>query len=164
MRRPLLLLFICNLVAALPLHLPGFGDQKPLLSVRHHHAALPSIQVLDRIPRSAELLFTASDDDEMIHIWLPLEKRIYTRDYPVLPLHPASARIINVLGISAKISARHKQQQVTCIIKAGANRSQFQTPTELDVVFREGDGGLRLDEADSPLCLKGREVESYECF
>ncbi|CAD0082712.1 unnamed protein product, partial [Aureobasidium vineae] len=152
------------MVAAFPLHLPVFITQQPLLSVERYRAAQPSTQHLERVLRSAELLFTASDDDEMVHVWLPLGRRIDTRDYPVLPSHPASARIINVLGFSTRTSARRKQQQTTCIIKAVKDRSQHQGQRELDAVFQDGDGGVRLDEAGSPLCLIGREVESYECF
>lgn len=79
MQRPLLFLLACSLIAALPLRLPILVDQTPLLLSGSHYAAHPLTQHLDRMPISAELLFTASDDDEMIHVWLPLGKRISTR-------------------------------------------------------------------------------------
>lgn len=79
MQRPLLLLLACGLVAALLLHLSDFVKTKPLVSVGPYHAAHLLTQHLERMPESAELLFTAGDDDEMIHIWLPLGKRIFTR-------------------------------------------------------------------------------------
>ncbi|KAI4729963.1 hypothetical protein E4T49_02321 [Aureobasidium sp. EXF-10728] len=166
MWHPLLFLLACRLVAAFPLHLPVSITQQPLLSSGRYRAAQPSTQHLERVSRSAELLLTTSDDDEMVHIWLPLGKRVYTRDYPVLPLHPASARIINVLDSSTRTSVRRnkQQQQITCVIKAVADRSRHPGQTELDVTFQEGDGGVRLDEGGSPLCLERREVESYECF
>ena len=92
MQRPLLFLLACSLVAALPLHLPIFVDQKPLLLSGSHHAAHSPTQHLDRKPISAELLFTASDDDEMIHVWLPLGKRISTRMYPLPVLVDCDSR------------------------------------------------------------------------
>ena len=70
MQRPLLFLLFCSLVAALPLHFPVFLDQA-LRAIDSQH--------LERIPRSAELLFTASDDDEISHVWLPIGKRLHTR-------------------------------------------------------------------------------------
>ncbi|KEQ80939.1 hypothetical protein D6C78_02323 [Aureobasidium pullulans] len=174
MQHPFLLLLACNLASALPLHLPAFEYQRPLKSVDLPHTAQPSTKHLDRVPRSAELLFTASDDDEMVHVWLPLGKRIYTRDYPVLPLHPTSARISNVLGVSTEVTARHKQQQVTCIISAGNDSSERkfvgrdrgakQAEMEVTVSFQEGDRVVRFDGPDSTWHLKGREVKSYECF
>ena len=81
MQRPLVLLLACSLVAALPLHLPIFFDQKPLLLSGSHHKAHPLVQHLNRMPDWAELLFTVSDDDEMVHIWLPLGRRVSTRMY-----------------------------------------------------------------------------------
>jgi len=41
---------------------------------------------------------------------------------------------------------------------------QIPAQPELEVVFEEGEGVVRLDEASSPHDLTGREVESYECF
>jgi len=70
MQRPLLFLLFCSLVAALPLHFPVFLDQA-LRAMDSQH--------LERIPRSAELLFTASDDDEISHVWLPLGKLLRAR-------------------------------------------------------------------------------------
>lgn len=83
MQRPLLFLLTCSLVAALPLHLSVFVNQEPLLSIGPMHATHPLTQHLDRMPDSVELLFTASDDDEMIHVWLPLGKRVSTRMYHI---------------------------------------------------------------------------------
>jgi hypothetical protein len=83
MLRPLIFLLACSLVAALPLHLPIFLVQKPQLLSGSHHKAHP-LTHLDRMPDSVELLFTASDDDEMIHVWLPLGKRVSTRTYHLL--------------------------------------------------------------------------------
>lgn len=80
MLRPLIFLLACSPVAALPLHLPIFLDQKPQLLSGSHHKAHP-LTHLDRMPDSVELLFTASDDDEMVHVWLPLGKRVSTRTY-----------------------------------------------------------------------------------
>ncbi|KAG9634675.1 hypothetical protein KCU64_g15325, partial [Aureobasidium melanogenum] len=99
------------------------------------------------MPDSVELLFTASDDDEMIHVWLPLGKRVSTQsvgDYPVLPLHPTSARIVNVLGSSTKASVRRKHQQVTCVIMTIANESKLGTQAYLMAVSQEVDGVVRL--------------------
>lgn len=68
MQRPLLFLLACSLTAALPFHLSVLVDQKPLLLLGPNHVAYPLTQHLDRIPESAELLFTTSDDDEMVHV------------------------------------------------------------------------------------------------
>lgn len=86
MQCPLLFLLACSLVAAFPVHFPVFLDRQALRSIDFHHAAHLSNQRLERIPRSAELLFTASDDDEISHVWLPLGKRLHTStsDLPML--------------------------------------------------------------------------------
>lgn len=86
MQYPFLLLLACNLASALPLHLPAFQYQRPLKSVDLPHTAQHSTKHLDRVPRSAELLLTASDDDEMVHVWLPLGNRIYTRECSIFML------------------------------------------------------------------------------
>ncbi|THX99231.1 hypothetical protein D6D03_07339 [Aureobasidium pullulans] len=174
MQYPFLLLLACNLASALPLHLPAFQYQRPLKSVDLPHTAQHSTKHLDRVPRSAELLLTASDDDEMVHVWLPLGNRIYTRDYPVLPLHPTSARISNVLGVSTEVTARRKQQQVTCIISAGSDSSERGFVARdrgaklwkmgVTVSFQEGDGVVKFVGPKAMWHLEGREVKSYECF
>jgi hypothetical protein len=78
MQRPLLFLLACTLVAALPLQFPAFLERQALQSIDFRRLAHSSNQHLERIPRSAELLFTASDDDEIFHVWLPLGKRLHT--------------------------------------------------------------------------------------
>ena len=85
-------------------------------------------------------------------------------DHPALPLHPASAKIVHVLGVSTEAGAESNQQQVTCIIKTRANGSQHGGQVELDVAFQEEDGVVRLNGASSAYDLTGREVDSYECF
>ncbi|KAI5248436.1 hypothetical protein E4T42_05617 [Aureobasidium subglaciale] len=165
MQRPLLFLLACNMVVGFPLHLPVFGGQQ--------------YQLYDA--ESVELLLTASDDDELTHIWLPLKQRIFTQlireyagDYPVLPLHPTSVGISNVHGLSTKFLPWHKREQVVCRTTVKADvKSQVpiegvSNPESLqedgEVQFRERDGVVRLDEVDSVWYLAGREVESYECF
>ncbi|KAI5204120.1 hypothetical protein E4T39_03795 [Aureobasidium subglaciale] len=158
MQRPLLFLLACNLVVGLPLHLPVFSGQQ----YRRPDAG------------SVELLLTASDDDELTHIWLPLKQRIFTRDYPVLPLHPTSVGISNVHGLSTKFLPWHKREQVVCRttvkadVKAHVPIGDIPSPESLRedgvVLFRERDGVVKLDSADSAWYLAGREVESYECF
>lgn len=78
MQHSLLLLLACNLVAAFPLHFPVFLDRQVPRYIDFHHVAHSSNQHLERIPRSAQLLFTTSDDDEMYRVWLPLGKRLHT--------------------------------------------------------------------------------------
>ena len=78
MQLPLLFLLACGLVAALPLRLPASLNRQGLLSIGSHLIAPPSTPYLKRVSRSAELLFTASDDDEISHVWLPLGERLHT--------------------------------------------------------------------------------------
>lgn len=195
MQRPLIFLLACNLVGALPLLLPASRHQQTLIPPNIMLPKHSSTQHLERVPKSAELLFTASDDDQMIHVWLPLERRIYTRtsairlslaatiadmnyphigDYPVLPLHPTSARIVNVLGLSSESTARHRRREITCVVgtvsSTQMDRSSFRpggamkAETKAEVMFQESDDTVRLDKALSPLFLAEKEVESYECF
>jgi hypothetical protein len=78
MQYPLLLLLACSLVAAFPIHLPTFFNQGTLLPIDFHHIAHSSTQHSERVTKSAELLFTTSDDDEIVRVWVPLGKRLYT--------------------------------------------------------------------------------------
>lgn len=78
MQRPLLFLLACSLVSAFPLHQPSFLDPRNLLSIDLHHIAHPLKQHPKHISKSAELLFTAGDDDEIVHVWLPLGERMRT--------------------------------------------------------------------------------------
>lgn len=50
------------------------------------------------------------------------------------------------------------------MIMARVNGLRFHAQADLEAVFQEGDGIVTLNEANSPLYLEGREVESYECF
>lgn len=78
MQRPFLFLLACSLISAFPLHQSAFLDPRALLSIDLHRIAHPSTQHPKHISKSAELLFTAGDDDEIVHVWLPLGKRIRT--------------------------------------------------------------------------------------
>ncbi|THX60927.1 hypothetical protein D6D06_00914 [Aureobasidium pullulans] len=180
MQHPFLLLLACNLASALPLHLPAFEYQRPLKSVDLPHTAQHSTKHLDRVPRSAELLFTASDDDEIVHVWLPLGKRIYTRKYPILMLLDNSKADMN--DTQAIIQCIHCIQRprgsvtssVTCIISAGNDSSERRFVARdrgaklekmgVTVSFQEGDGVVRFDGPKSIWHLERREVKSYECF
>jgi hypothetical protein len=83
MQRPLLFLLACSLVSAFPLHQPAFLDTRALLSIDLHRIAHPLTQHPKHISKSAELLFTAGDDDEIVHVWLPLGKRMRTGTFGV---------------------------------------------------------------------------------
>lgn len=78
MQHSLLFLLTCSLVAALPLRLLFFVNQQSLLSSGSRYEAHPGTH-LDRMADSVELLFTASDDDEMIRVWMPIGKRVSPR-------------------------------------------------------------------------------------
>jgi hypothetical protein len=95
MRHPLLFLLASTLASPLPLCLPTFSRQQALLPVDFTKSAHPFTQHLERIQKSAELLFTASDHDHMIHVWLPLNQRIFTRKYfsVMTPLESVAADV-----------------------------------------------------------------------
>jgi hypothetical protein len=50
------------------------------------------------------------------------------------------------------------------MIVTGTNRLRVQAQANLEAVFQETDGVVRLNEANSPLYLEERDVENYECF
>jgi hypothetical protein len=81
MQCPLVLLLACSLISALPLQPPALYNRRNLLPIDLHRFAHSSTQYVERVTRSAELLFTTSDDDEIIRVWLPLGKRLYTGTY-----------------------------------------------------------------------------------
>ncbi|GAB7352198.1 hypothetical protein MBLNU459_g2675t1 [Dothideomycetes sp. NU459] len=144
-------------------------QQQPLQPQKQFPDSYKTTQHLDPAPKSVELLFTSEAEEEPTHLWLPWGTRIYSRDYPVLPLHPATVKINNIMG-------GHKDQlaRMTCVInpvidprEPSDHRRYEKTPldfNELAISFRAADGDVDLAEAGSRWFLAGREVESYECF
>jgi hypothetical protein len=88
MQCPLLLLLVCSLISALPLQPPAVFNRQNLVPIDLHQLAHSSTQYVERVTKSAELLFTTSDDDEIIRVWLPLGKRLYTGTFDLsVPLN-----------------------------------------------------------------------------
>lgn len=92
MRHSLVILLAASLVNSLPLGLLASGP-KQLLSWQHtlemqqpfqptpdsKSTHTPGQHLDERRPRGLEMLLTTEDDEEVVHVWLPLGERIYTR-------------------------------------------------------------------------------------
>lgn len=83
------LLLLCGFLAlctAGPLkhfHHSSSGEQRLLRDpMQHAPMVKPKPKThLDAAPNSVGVLFTTSDDEEVLHIWLPLGERVYTRKH-----------------------------------------------------------------------------------
>nr|OQO16175.1 hypothetical protein B0A51_15615 [Rachicladosporium sp. CCFEE 5018] len=136
----------------------------------------------DAAPNSVGLLFTTSNEDDLTHVWLPLGRRIYTRDDPRLPLHPQSARITTLIRSSPSLATLEHLAKIRCTIipvvngttlaerrwdaRFGLVRASRQKQSEKarqGLRFGREDGLVRLAEAGSAFWLGGGEVEAYEC-
>lgn len=142
---------------------------------------------LEAQPNTVGILFTTDGDEEIAHVWLPLGKRIYTRkslatlprawrfrpdvetgDFPILPLHPLSARLTSVLADSPGRSSKEILRSVVCSVHPVVDKrnSDAALPYEEDdriAAFTRGDGSVRFGAAQNPWYLDGREVDAYEC-
>lgn len=92
MRHSLVILLVASLVNSLPLGLLASSPEQ-LLSWQHTLKMQQPFQptpdsnpkhtsgqhLEERRPRSVEMLLTTEDDEEVVHVWLPLGERIYTR-------------------------------------------------------------------------------------
>ncbi|KAK0334792.1 hypothetical protein LTS16_019574 [Friedmanniomyces endolithicus] len=139
-----------------------------------HHPHQPgrhSSGHLDAAPNSVGLLLTTAnhnDDDaaEVLHVWLPLGRRVYTRDDPYLPLHPVTSRVTTMIRSTPRIATPEHLENILCRIYPHYNL----TAEEVDgsrVV--EGHGPLEVRRRDGLVHLADlggrpwREVEAYEC-
>ncbi|KAF1351906.1 hypothetical protein BDV97DRAFT_367724 [Delphinella strobiligena] len=182
MRHSLIILLVASLVNSLPLGLIAFSP-KQLLSWQHTLEMQQPFQptpdtnpthtsgqdVDEGRPRSVEMLFTSEDDEEVVHIWLPLGKRMHTRDHPILPLHPQTALITRVLTHPNEDATNERiLEQTACVIHPveksilGLARKWLKRDTATG--FRRRDGAVKFEDADNPWFLAGKEVESYDCF
>ncbi|KAK6443552.1 hypothetical protein LTR95_000379 [Oleoguttula sp. CCFEE 5521] len=155
-------------------------------NVMNSHNAVPETahprSSFDAAPNSVGLLFTTSNEDDLTHFWLPLGRRIYTRDDPRLPLHPQSARITTLIRSSPELATPEHLAKIRCTItpdvnettlverrwdarfgRVRASREREQRKAKDGVRFGRDDGLVRLAEAGSAFWLGGGEVEAYEC-
>ncbi|KAK4540897.1 hypothetical protein LTR36_008839 [Oleoguttula mirabilis] len=168
------LLLFCSLLAcsvAAPLrHLKKHdrrSEEQQLLRDPAHYTAAhkPKVQQpntrLDAAPNSVGVLFTTADDEEVSHMWLPLGKRVYTRDAPELPLHPLTARITTMIRSSPQVAAPEYLDRLVCEIHPRYNHTaENPDPEAMFISISRGEGLVRLDDAD---VMAWREVESYKC-
>jgi len=116
-------------------------------------------------------------EDEVVHFWLPLGKRMAVRklpsppvciwsysdwfagDYPVLPAFPASARVVNVIASEHSTKMLHK---TTCIMHPVPDPETKRV--DVMVRFEASDGLVDFQDPYSDWFLAEREVDSYECF
>ncbi|KAK8221939.1 hypothetical protein M8818_000106 [Zalaria obscura] len=193
----LLLLALTGLVQSVPAPSKHTLDQRPLIAPPQVVAAdlQPPTRNLDMRPNSVEILFTSSDDDEMTRVWLPLGQKIRAGteqeevanalpvlsqapgDIPVLPLHPISAIIANVINDRPSSPEEARLDKVTCVVRPAAKKLskkpsvlEFVEWTEMGVRnerplrFRGPDGRVDFENPKDRWFLGGREVESVECF
>ncbi|KAK5130062.1 hypothetical protein LTR08_002495 [Meristemomyces frigidus] len=122
---------------------------------------LQSSSHLDAAPNSVGVLFTTSDDEDVGHMWLPLGKRVYTRDSPTLPLHPVTARITTMINSSPQNAAPEYLDRVVCEIHPKYNRTtENQNPEAMVIAISIREGLVRLEDAG---VAHWKEVESYMC-
>lgn len=139
----------------------------------------------DAAPNSVGVLFTTpnhNDDDanEVLHIWLALGKRLFTREYaltqhfgrvadinrfagddPFLPLHPVTARVTTIIRSTPQIATPEHLEKIVCRIYPHFNHTAEEvdeTPAALEVRRRDGLTHL-ADLSNKPW----KEVEAYEC-
>lgn len=98
-------------------------------------------------------------------------------DYPMLPLHPQTAHITNVLTNPYDQEANSQRLDRTiCMVHGLVDESEksiqavsrwlrsFGELDGSDIGFQASDGVVKLGDAASRWFLAGRQVESYECF
>ncbi|TKA75449.1 hypothetical protein B0A55_04871 [Friedmanniomyces simplex] len=126
---------------------------------------------LDAAPNSVGMLFTTAnhnDDDarDVLHVWLPLGKRVFTRDEPYLPLHPVTARITTMIRSTPRIATPEHLEKILCRIYPRYNLTAEELEGDLG---DEGPLALEVRRRDGLVHLAGlskrvwREVEAYEC-
>ncbi|GAB7331822.1 hypothetical protein MBLNU13_g03775t1 [Cladosporium sp. NU13] len=132
----------------------------------------------DAAPNSVGLLLTSAGKQRVMHVWLPLGKRIETRDSINLPSHPISARITTLIRSSPEFATPERLDEIECAVHLHVNETSAadsrweamfgrrKTPKKNAakmVLFRRGDGLVRLADVESEFWLNGAEVEAYEC-
>ncbi|KAK3115269.1 hypothetical protein LTR53_005540 [Teratosphaeriaceae sp. CCFEE 6253] len=133
---------------------PGWGARLPKSHRANTH--------LDAAPNSVGMLFTSADNDEVVHIWLPLGRRVFTRDWPELPLHPVTARITTLIRSTPRIATPEHLDQIVCRIYPHYNQTaeEREAKEELVLEVRRRDGLVHLADLSERVW---REVEGFEC-
>ncbi|KAK3679095.1 hypothetical protein LTR37_021450 [Vermiconidia calcicola] len=119
-----------------------------------HHVA----KYLDAAPNTVGVLFM-NTQEEGVHVWFPLGERVYTRDEPILPLHPMTARITAMVAASPEAASAQHLESLRCRVLPFLTDSGA-TPSEFGLEFSRADGLVNFAEMGG---LEGWEVESYVC-
>ncbi|KAI7236051.1 asparaginyl-tRNA synthetase [Hortaea werneckii] len=117
---------------------------------------------LDAAPNTVGLLLTSAASDGAEHLWLPLGRKIYTRDDPDLPLHPLTARITTMIRSTPEQASLEALELVVCEIYPTYNRTNQETGDLSEVLsVSKQDGMVGLAEVAG--VRPWREVEAYKC-
>jgi len=150
---------------------PALPPEQQLFSSEslHHRHGSASVQKprltshLDAAPNSVGVLFTntSGDEEEVVHVWLPLGRRVFTRDSPELPLHPVTARITTMIRSTPQIATPEHLDRVVCDVFPKYNRTmENQNPEAVAISVSRADELVRLVEMSK---VPWREIEAYEC-
>ncbi|KAK4956997.1 hypothetical protein LTR66_013284 [Elasticomyces elasticus] len=176
--------YVLFLSASMYLALPTISEaisnsvatiQQPLLS----HPARPATsahisQHLDPRPNTVGLALTTAGTNGVIHVWVPIGQRISPRDWPVLPSHPSTARIISLIINATPADTQELLQRVVCVVhptKKLTHRKLHQTRKEcsdlnggLAVSFQKSDRTVDFTNQSGRWWIANAEVDSYECY
>jgi hypothetical protein len=101
-----------------------------------------------------------------------------TGDSINLPSHPVSARITTLIHSSPEFATPERLDEIECAVHLHVNettaadsrweamfgrRKTTKKHAAETVLFRRGDGLVRLADVESEFWLNGAEVEAYEC-
>lgn len=101
-----------------------------------------------------------------------------TGDSITLPSHPISARITTLIRSSPEFATPERLDEIECAVHLHVNETSAadsrweakfgkrKSPKKHvagKVLFRRGDGLVRLADVESEFWLSGAEVEAYEC-
>jgi hypothetical protein len=101
-----------------------------------------------------------------------------TGNSPTLPPHPISARITTLIHSSPELATPERLDEIECAVHLHVNetsaadsrweakfgkRKRPKKQAMEKVLFRRGDGLVRLADVESEFWLNGAEVEAYEC-
>ncbi|KAI5361448.1 hypothetical protein Slin15195_G125630 [Septoria linicola] len=137
----------------LPTHRTSMPPPRHVNTMEHFDARENSVGVLFIRP--------ADEETEVLHLWLPLGKRVYTRDSPVLPLHPETARLTTLITTTPSLASPEQLDRIECDVWLSTSN---ETPVQRKVSFSRRDELVRFaQDQDDKFWLGGGEVESYEC-
>ncbi|CAK4034926.1 Hypothetical predicted protein [Lecanosticta acicola] len=122
----------------------------------------------DAAENSVGLLLT-THDEQVVHVWMPIGKKVFTRDTIILPVNPMTARITTMINTSPRLAAPEQLDRISCDIWTHANRTRGRgkgLPEKWKISFSKNDGLVRFADDAAPWkrwWLGGKEVESYAC-